>query len=295
MKGIVLAGGSGTRLWPSTSAISKQLLPIFDKPMIYYPIATLMSAGIKEILIIAAPDQIHLFEKLLGNGSRYGISFEFKVQKAPNGLAEALILGEHFLSGNKSSLILGDNFFHGSGLGRDLNKYLNLHGAQIFAQHVVNPQEYGNVILDRLGNVLEIEEKPANPKSNLAVTGLYFYDESASDRAKSLTPSDRNELEITSLNQSYLDDSLLNLMILPRGTTWMDTGSHRNLSDASNYVRVIEDRQGLKIACLEEISFINGWLTADQIFETIEQNSSSNEYVSYLHQRIMDLGELRTI
>ncbi len=285
MKGIVLAGGKGTRLWPSTKVVSKQLLPLFDKPMIYYPLATLMAAGIREILIITSPDQNQLFKDLLGDGSQFGVHFQYAIQDNPNGLAEALIIGEKFLLGCKCALILGDNFFHGTGLGQNLKKFTSIDGAQIFAQTVNNPSEFGNIVLDKNQNIIKISEKPENPESNLAITGLYFYDESATERVREIKPSARNELEITSLNEHYLHESKLHVDVLPRGTTWMDTGTHDNINDVSNYVRIVEERQGVKIACLEEVSLRNGWLDANSLMASVMGDIKiwgENSYTKYI-------------
>jgi glucose-1-phosphate thymidylyltransferase len=267
MKGIVLAGGLGTRLWPITKSVSKQLLPVYDKPMIYYPIATLMAAGIRDILIISTPRDLPGFINLLGNGSELGLNFEFKEQAKPRGLAESLILGEDFIDGDSVALILGDNIFHGVGLGRELSRFQNIQGAQIFGYAVSNPTEYGIAEFDKNGKVISLEEKPAIPKSNYAVPGLYFYDNSAVDKAKKVKPSARGEIEITSVNQMYLDERTLEVSVLPRGTAWFDTGTLENLYDASSYVRIVERRQGVKIGSLEELAWRQLWINDDQLKE----------------------------
>jgi glucose-1-phosphate thymidylyltransferase len=267
MKGIVLAGGLGTRLWPITKSVSKQLLPVYDKPMIYYPIATLMAAGIRDILIISTPRDLPGFINLLGNGSELGLNFEFKEQAKPRGLAESLILGEDFIDGDSVSLILGDNIFHGVGLGRELSRFQNIQGAHIFGYAVSNPTEYGIAEFDENGKVISLEEKPVTPKSNYAVPGLYFYDNSAVDKAKRVKPSGRGEIEITSVNQMYLDEGTLEVTVLPRGTAWFDTGTLENLYDASSYVRIVERRQGVKIGSLEELAWRQQWITDQQLKE----------------------------
>jgi len=288
MIGIVLAGGSGTRLHPVTKALSKQLLPVYDKPMIYYPIATLMLAGIREIVIITTThDQPH-FKKLLGDGKQFGVVFNYLIQPEPRGIAEAFILAEDYIHGRKSVLILGDNIFHGTSLGTQLTKYQNLSGAQVFGYHVSNPQDYGVVTLDPIGKPISIEEKPLKPMTNLAIPGLYFYDETVLQRAREVQPSDRGELEITSINLSYLHEDKLSVEILPRGTAWLDTGTFETLHEASSYVRTLELRQGFKIACLEEIAFRKNWISRDQVRQMIQDNKSTS-LGKYLDMILIDV------
>ncbi|MDG2348469.1 MAG: glucose-1-phosphate thymidylyltransferase RfbA [Gammaproteobacteria bacterium] len=283
-KGIILAGGSGTRLYPATHAISKQLLPVFDKPMVYYPLSTLMLANIRDILLISTPRDLPMFQELLGNGNQWGINIEYEVQPTPDGLAQALIIGEKFLDGSPSTLILGDNIFYGSLLHQKLaNAKLQKDGATIFAYHVQNPERYGVVTFDGASNVTSIEEKPNNPKSNYAVTGLYFYDEKAPEYAKQIKPSQRGELEITDLNKIYLEKGNLKLETMGRGYAWLDTGTHESLVEAHQFVQTIEHRQGLKIACLEEIAFNNKWITKDDIYK-LAQPLLKNSYGKYLMQ-----------
>lgn len=271
MKGIVLAGGTGSRLYPLTKSISKQLLPVFDKPLIHYPIATLMAAQIREILIITTPMDQQLFQRLLGDGSEIGINIQYAIQESPKGIPEAFILGEDFLSGDSAALILGDNIFFGYGLGRQLERYRKISGAHIFGYSVADPERYGVATIDQQGLVIALEEKPKNPKSNIAVTGLYFYDSQVVDICKSLKPSNRGETEITDVNRKYLEMQMLEMTVLPRGTAWLDTGTFESLHDASTFVRVLEERQNTKIACLEEISWRQGWLTDDELLKISEE------------------------
>jgi glucose-1-phosphate thymidylyltransferase len=281
MKGIVLAGGTGSRLWPMTRSISKQLLPVYDKPLIHYPLATLFLAGIREILIITTPVDLPLFKSLLGDGSQFGVSFMFSTQAAPKGLAEAFIIGEEFIGDQSVALILGDNIFHGVGLGRQLTQVDTKYGAHIFAYKVSDPWRYGVVEFNESGKVLSIEEKPKNPKSHYVVPGLYFYDSQVVEIAKQITPSDRGELEITAINQSYLNSGNLTTEILDRGTTWLDTGTIQTLHAASSYVQIIEERQGSKISCLEEIAWRKGWISGSEL-ETLALEYNGNEYGRYL-------------
>lgn len=276
MKGIVLAGGSGTRLYPITMVTSKQLLPVYDKPMIFYPLSTLMLAGIKDILIISTPTDLPNFERLLGDGSRYGINLSYKVQPSPDGLAQAFIIGEEFVDGDECAMILGDNIFHGGGLKKHLREAAENHGrATVFGYYVDDPQRFGIVEFDKNGKAVSLEEKPKNPKSNYAVTGLYFYDKKVCEYAKNLKPSVRGELEITDLNKIYLEQDKLDVITLGRGYGWLDTGTVDSLADASEYVKVIENRQGLKIACIEEISYKNGWIDRDMLLKSAESYGKS--------------------
>jgi glucose-1-phosphate thymidylyltransferase len=281
-KGIVLAGGSGTRLYPLTMAVSKQLMPVYDKPMVYYPISILMLAGIREILIISTPRDLPMFQELLGDGSRFGLSLSYVEQPSPDGLAQALILAEEFLNGSPSTLILGDNIFYSNELEQILAEADSRpSGATIFGYHVSDPTSYGVVEFDSGGRVVSLEEKPKAPKSNYAVPGLYFYDEQASGRAKALKPSPRGELEITDLNRVYMEAGELSVEVMGRGTAWLDTGSHDSLASATDFVKVIERRQGLKIACLEEIGLYKGWLTLEELEQTAKEHGSST-YGKYL-------------
>lgn len=286
MKGIILAGGTGTRLHPSTISVSKQLMPVFDKPMIYYPLSVLMLAGIKEVLIITTPHDQPLFKQLLQDGSQLGIKIEYAVQPKPEGLAQAFIIGEKFIGKDSVCLILGDNIFFGEGFTGRLEEYVKLKdGATIFGYHVNDPERYGVAEIDKSNNVLSIEEKPLKPKSNYAVTGLYMYDNNVVSIAKEIKPSSRGELEITSVNQEYLKRNKLKLEILGRGFSWLDTGTHQSLLEASNLVATIEHRQGLKIACLEEISYSKGYISKEQILAMAEP-MSKNTYGQYLLQLV---------
>lgn len=283
-KGIVLAGGSGTRLYPCTIAVSKQLMPIYDKPMIYYPISLLMLAGIKDILIISTPQDTPLFERLLGDGSSFGVNFSYEVQPSPDGLAQAFLIGEEFLDGAPAALVLGDNLFYGHELVNTLKRAdKRTDGSTIFGYNVADPTAYGVVEFSKDGKVLSIEEKPTNPKSNYAVPGLYFYDERVVEFAKQIKPSPRGELEITDLNRVYLENGDLNVELLGRGTAWLDTGTHKNLMEAGQFVQVIEERQGLKMACLEGIGYDNGWLSRDKLEERI-QFLGKTSYATYLRR-----------
>jgi glucose-1-phosphate thymidylyltransferase len=282
MKGIILAGGSGTRLYPLTKAISKQILPIYDKPMIYYPLSVLLLASIKEILIISTPTDIHLFEALLGDGSHLGISITYKVQPSPDGLAQAFLLGEEFLGNDSACLVLGDNIFYGYGFSQLLAEASSIQkGATVFGYYVNDPERYGVAEFDDNGNVLSIEEKPKEPKSNYAVTGLYFYDNTVVAKAKTIKPSKRGELEITDLNKIYLEEKTLNVKLLGRGMAWLDTGTHQSMLQASNFVESIEERQGLKVACLEEIAYRKGWISKEQLTE-LAKPLLKNQYGQYL-------------
>jgi glucose-1-phosphate thymidylyltransferase len=281
MKGIVLAGGTGSRLWPITKGVSKQLLPVYDKPMIYYPLSTLMLAGVREILIITTPHEQKAFQDLLGDGVELGITLSYAVQPRPDGLAQALVIGEEFLNGDSCLLILGDNIFHGAGLGNELARSLPSSGAHIFTYVVSNPSEYGVLELDKDFKPISITEKPQKFISNFAVTGLYFFDQNGPNNAKNIKPSPRGELEITSLIEIYLEAKALSYTALTRGTAWLDTGNPNSLNDAANYIRIIEDRTGLKIACLEEIAWRSGWIDQDQLL-LLASHYRNNSYGRYL-------------
>jgi len=291
MKGIILAGGSGTRLFPLTKGVSKQLMPIYDKPMIYYPLSVLMLAGIQEILIISTPEDLPRFEQLLGNGSEIGMKFEYLAQPSPDGLAQAFILGRDFIGNDNVSLILGDNIYYGHGMNQMLSQALanldNNNMATVFGSHVHDPERYGVVDFDKNGRALSIEEKPKNPKSNYAVTGLYFYPNDVVNKAAKVIPSDRGELEITSVNQMFLNEERLHVEIMGRGYAWLDTGTHENLLEASTFIEIIERRQGLKVACIEEIAFEKGYIDKAQLIE-LATPLINNQYGQYLIKRAGD-------
>lgn len=281
-KGIILAGGSGTRLYPVTMAVSKQLLPVYDKPMIYYPLSTLMLAGIKDILVICAPHEMTRFQYLLGDGSKWGINLQYKVQESPDGLAQAFILGEEFIGDDCCALILGDNIFYGHDLPKELEIAMQRqYGATIFAYHVTDPERYGVIEFDRQGKVISLEEKPTKPKSNYAATGLYFYDRQVIEMAKKLKPSARGELEITDINNLYMQNDELSVSLMGRGYAWLDTGTHESLIEASNFIRTLETRQGLKVSCPEEIAYRKGFITAEQV-RALAEPLGKNDYGAYL-------------
>jgi len=281
MKGIILAGGTGSRLWPITKGVCKQLLPVYDKPMIHYPLATLMAAGLREVQIITTPEDADAFRRLLGDGSTLGMHLDYAVQAKPEGLAQAFLIAEDFLNGDQAALILGDNLFHGYGLGRTLANLTQQNGAHVFAYEVANPSEYGVVEFAPDGQVLSIEEKPETPRSRYAVPGLYFYDETVVDVAKTIRPSARGELEITAVNDAYLALGTLTVTVLDRGTAWLDTGTFKSLQDAGEFVRVLEDRQGTKVGCIEEIAWRNGWIDDEQLEQLAEPLLKSG-YGDYL-------------
>ena len=292
MKGIILAGGSGTRLFPLTKGVSKQLMPIYDKPMIYYPLSILMLAGIQEVLIISTPEDLPRFEQLLGSGSEVGMKFEYLVQPSPDGLAQAFTLGRDFIGNDDVSLILGDNIFYGHGMNQMLTKAvanIDDNMATVFGSHVLDPERYGVVDFDKNGRALSIEEKPKYPKSNYAVTGLYFYPNDVVKKASKVVPSDRGELEITSINQMFLNEDRLHVEIMGRGYAWLDTGTHENLLEASTFIEVIERRQGLKVACIEEIAFEKGYIGREQLIE-LAIPLMNNQYGHYLLKRAEDLS-----
>jgi len=281
MKGIVLAGGTGSRLWPITWGVSKQLLPIYDKPLIHYPISTLMLAGIREILIITTASDQEAFKRLLGDGSRFSVEFQYEVQERPAGLAQAFTIGQSYIGSESCALVLGDNIFHGDGLGGQLAQFREIRGAHIFAYKVSDPERYGVVEFDSKGKAVSLEEKPSKPKSQYAVPGLYFYDNDVVEIAKQVKPSSRGELEITTVNQEYLKQGALNVTVLPRGTAWLDTGTFESMQAASSFIQILEERQGMKVSCLEEVAWRNGWLSDSQLLELAEEYKSS-PYAQYL-------------
>ncbi|MEI6406009.1 MAG: glucose-1-phosphate thymidylyltransferase RfbA [Actinomycetes bacterium] len=282
MKGIVLAGGTGSRLWPVTKGVSKQLVPVYDKPLIFYPISTLMMAGIRDIIVITTPEDQTSFQRLLGDGSSFGINIKYEVQPSPDGLAQAFLIAEKHIEGRKCALVLGDNLFYGPGLGSQLTQFAQIEGAQIFAYRVSDPERYGVVEFGGDGKAISIEEKPVHPKSSYAIPGLYFYDENILEIARAVKPSARGELEISSVNQTYLERGNLHVSILPRGTAWLDTGTFTSLHDASSYVRALEERQGTKISCLEEIAFRHGWISKSELLDLAAAYKSS-PYGAYLY------------
>lgn len=281
MRGIVLAGGTGSRLWPITRGISKQLLPVYDKPLVHYPISTLMLAGIREILVITTPHDKEMFERLLGDGSRFGITFEFAIQEKPEGLAQAFIIAEDFIEKERIALILGDNIFYGANLGAYLSQFSDVDGARIFAYKVKDPERYGVVEFDSSGKAISIEEKPLRPKSFFAVPGLYFYDNDVVEIARTIKPSARGELEITDINRKYLEKGKLNVSVLDRGTAWLDTGTFESLSAASSFIQIIEERQGQKVSCLEEVAWRNKWISDLDLIEAAKSYQSS-PFANYL-------------
>jgi len=291
MKGIVLAGGTGSRLWPITRGVSKQLLPVYDKPMVHYPLATLMAAGLREVLVITTPEDSTAFERLLGDGSDLGMSIRYAVQPKPEGLAQAFLIAEEFHAGDAAALVLGDNIFHGPGLGTRLRDLRQVDGGHVFAYRVANPSEYGVVEFDEHGHAISIEEKPAAPKSRYAVPGLYFYGPDVVDVARSIRPSARGELEITAVNEHYLRESRLSVTVLPRGTAWLDTGTFAMLHAAGDFVRVLEERQGMKVGCVEEIAWRNGWIDDTQLL-ALAASLEKSGYGAYLERLALEEQDL---